>query len=120
LQFKVRLGLVEQDLGALAHPDDKLQPLVPDLPDLGALAIVGAADVLGVVLDLVVEPVISIAGELLEALLRLAPGQVARCRDPLDLGPAAADGVQEVSPVLVVDADALGLPAPGVALVPAP
>ena len=72
----MRLVLVEDVLATLGDPDHALLVFVPDLPELGALALVGAADLLGVAVDLVVGVLVAIAAEFVEALARCRARQV--------------------------------------------
>ena len=62
----MRIVLVEDQLAALRDPDDALCGLVPDLPELGALALVGAADFACFLVDLVLGLLIFVAAVLAE------------------------------------------------------
>jgi hypothetical protein len=64
-EIEMRIILVEDLLTALGNPEHAPIGLAPDLPEFCALAVVGAADLLGIAVDAVLGLLVGVAGVLL-------------------------------------------------------
>src|SRR4029077_4115404 len=93
LQLEVRVVLIQDVFATFSNPDNAPLTLVPDLPELGALASIGAANLFGITINLVISLLVGVATAFVEAFARLAPGQIARGRNPGHLVPTSRDAV---------------------------